>query len=47
MEAIQVRKQAEETTKQGRTILVFTIVTIIFVRLPFEDVIQVLIKLHN
>ncbi|OAL23957.1 hypothetical protein AYO20_10807 [Fonsecaea nubica] len=32
LEAAEARKQAEATTKQGRTIMVFTIVTIIFVR---------------
>lgn len=30
-EAVQARKQAEQSAQQGRTILVFTIVTIVFV----------------
>lgn len=32
-EAKFARKQAEETAKQGNTIMVFTIVTILFVRI--------------
>lgn len=39
-EAIQARVQAEETTKQGRTILVFTIVTIIFVCFRLQTLLQ-------
>ncbi|CAG8971164.1 hypothetical protein HYALB_00010139 [Hymenoscyphus albidus] len=35
-EASQAREQAEQTTKQGRTIMVFTTVTIIFVS-PFYN----------
>ncbi|KAH0846615.1 hypothetical protein FOPE_10989 [Fonsecaea pedrosoi] len=31
-EAVQTRRQAEETARQGNTIMVFTIVTIVFVR---------------
>lgn len=34
-EAIQARKQAEQATKQGRIILVFTIVTVIFLPMSF------------
>ncbi|KIW80447.1 hypothetical protein Z517_07063 [Fonsecaea pedrosoi CBS 271.37] len=35
LEAVEARKQAEATTKQGRTIMVFTIVTIIFLPMSF------------
>ncbi|KAH0848082.1 hypothetical protein FOPE_01699 [Fonsecaea pedrosoi] len=35
LEAVEARHQAEATTKQGRTIMVFTIVTIIFLPMSF------------
>lgn len=31
-EAVSSRKQAQETIEQGRTLMVFTVITIIFVR---------------
>ncbi|KIW75774.1 hypothetical protein Z517_10517 [Fonsecaea pedrosoi CBS 271.37] len=34
-EAVQTRRQAEETARQGNTIMVFTIVTIVFLPLSF------------
>jgi Mg2+ and Co2+ transporter CorA len=45
-QAVQTRIQAEETTKQGRTIMVFTIVTIIFVSTTRSSLINLLTTLQ-